>query len=237
MDPHEFRRQVMRRLRYGLNVVALERDLVSPEGPFDVALTNGLAAIVALDHPGAEKDQRGRMLSASALLGVLEDRGEALDYPALREALDITQPLRHGRADDEYLMPVQQHLEALIDLDAHPALLVLEQARATSKVQDLVTELYAEAASETTGLAFMSPKIGTVTPILRVATNADAPPSFPPVSTSSEEPTPPVNASRAVTSATPTRPESLPSVKQSAAPWRRTSRIDSGCIRTGSARC
>lgn len=158
MDPHEFRRQVMRRLRYGLNVVALERDLVPPEGPFDVALTNGLAAIVALNHPGAEKDQKGRMLSANALLGVLEDRGETLDYPALREALDITQPLRHGRADDEYLLPVQQHLEALTDLDAHAALLVLERARATSKVEDLVTELYAEAASETTGLAFMSPK-------------------------------------------------------------------------------
>ena len=148
----------MRRLRYGLNVVALEGDLVPPEGPFDVALTNGLAAIVALEHPGDEKDQRGRMLPASGLLTILEDRGEALDFAALREALVITQPLRHGRADDEYLLPVQQHLRALVNLDAHRALLVLEQARAARRVEDLVAQLYAEAATEVTGLGFMSPK-------------------------------------------------------------------------------
>ncbi|GIF98325.1 hypothetical protein [Catellatospora citrea] len=158
MDPAELRRQVMRRLRYGLNVVALERDLVPPEGPFDVALTNGLAAIVSLEDPGAEGDSRGRMLPASALLKVLEDRGELLDFPALREALDITQPLRHGRADDEYLMPVQRHLQALIDLDRHRALLVLDQARSDSKVEDLVARLYADAANEVAGLDLMSSK-------------------------------------------------------------------------------
>jgi hypothetical protein len=158
VDPVEFRRQVVRKLRYGLNVVVLERDLVPPEGPFDVALTNGLAAIVSLDHPGAEKDQRGRMLPARELLKVLEDRGEPLDFPALREALDITQPLRHGRADDEYLLPVSQHLRALVDLDGHRALLVLDQAREVGRVEDLVARLYADAANEVTGLYFMSPK-------------------------------------------------------------------------------
>ena len=158
MDPVEFRRQVIRRLRYGLNVVALENDLVPPEGPFDVALTNGLAAIVSLEHPGAEKDRKGRMLAASQLLKVLEDRGESLDFPALRQALDITQPLRHGRADDEYLLPIRSHLRALVDLDCHPALLVLDEARAARRVDDLIVQLYADAANEVTELGFMSPK-------------------------------------------------------------------------------
>jgi hypothetical protein len=156
VNPVEFRRQVMRRLRYGLNVVALERDLVPPEGPFDVALTNGLAAIVASDHPGDEQDRKGRMLSASGLLKILEDRGEVLDFAALRDALDITQPMRHGRADDEYLLPVQRHLQALVELDDHRALLVLEQARAASKVEDLLARLYADSANEVTGLDVMA---------------------------------------------------------------------------------
>ncbi len=82
MDADERRRQVMRRLRYGLNVVAMERDNVPPEGPFDVALTNGLAAIVALDHPGSEKDAKGRVLAASALLTFLEGEGVHLEYAA-----------------------------------------------------------------------------------------------------------------------------------------------------------
>lgn len=107
----------MRRLRYGLNVVAMERDNVPPEGPFDVALTNGLAAIVALDHPGSEKDAKGRVLAASALLTFLEGEGVHLEYAALREALiEITQPLRHARADDEFLLPTKRHLDAWLPL-------------------------------------------------------------------------------------------------------------------------
>ncbi|WP_262285965.1 hypothetical protein [Micromonospora sp. MA102] len=157
MDYHELRRQVLRRLRYGLNVVALEKDLVPPEGPFDVALTNGLAAIVACDHPGLERGPDGRMLPASGLLKVLEGAGTSLDYEALREALKITQPMRHGRADDEFLLPVRRHLEALVAIDGHPALRVLEHARAAAKVDDLLAILYAEAASHAAGLGLMSP--------------------------------------------------------------------------------
>ncbi|QGL51293.1 hypothetical protein GCE86_08730 [Micromonospora terminaliae] len=50
----------------------------TPEGLFDVALTNGLAAIVAFDNTGLERGTNGRMLSASALLKVLEDAGTSL---------------------------------------------------------------------------------------------------------------------------------------------------------------
>ncbi|WP_157747064.1 hypothetical protein [Micromonospora echinofusca] len=157
MDHHELRRQVLRRLRYGLNVVALEHDLVPPEGPFDVALTNGLAAIVASDRPGLEREPNGRMLPASALLKVLEGAGTALDYEALREALKITQPMRHGRADDEFLVPVRRHLTALVAIDSHPALLVLERARAAAKVDDLLASLYQQAATDASGIPGMSP--------------------------------------------------------------------------------
>jgi hypothetical protein len=136
MDHDELRRQVMRRLRYGLNVVALERDMVPPEGPFDVALTNGLVAIVASSHPGSERDANGRMFSARKLLDVLKAKDTSLDFAALYEALDITQPHRHARADDEFLMPVQRHLRALVALDEHPSLRVLELARSASRVDD-----------------------------------------------------------------------------------------------------
>lgn len=49
------------------------------EGIFDQALSNGLAAIVAAEWPGEESDRRGRVLSASALLKVIEERVPATD--------------------------------------------------------------------------------------------------------------------------------------------------------------
>ena len=145
----------MRRLRYGLNTVALERDTVPPEGPFDVALTNGLAAIVASDHAGSEKDGRGRMLPARQLLEVLEAAGENLDFKALREGLDVTQPLRHGRADDEFLLPVAGYLQALVALDGHPALQVLEDARSAASTDELLTNLYGEAVRAAAGMDYL----------------------------------------------------------------------------------
>lgn len=148
----------MRRLRFGLNVVALERDLVPPEGPFDVAMTNGLAAIVASVRPGDERGQNGQMLSARALLKLLQAGGPVLDFVALHEALDITQPLRHARADDEFLLPVRKHLHALVALDDHPALLVLARARTADNTGALVADLYIDAAREEAGIVGMSPK-------------------------------------------------------------------------------
>lgn len=57
---------------------ALNYDRVSDgaEGIFDQALTNGLAAIVAHSWPGAELEGK-RVLQASALLRVIEERGKA----------------------------------------------------------------------------------------------------------------------------------------------------------------
>ncbi|MET8514379.1 hypothetical protein [Streptomyces sp. NPDC005077] len=48
------------------------------EGIFDQALSNGLAAIVAFEWPG-EEARKGRVLSASALLKVIEDHVPATD--------------------------------------------------------------------------------------------------------------------------------------------------------------
>lgn len=148
----------MRRLRFGLNTVALERDAVPPEGPFDVALTNGLAAIVASDHAGSEKDRKGRILAARQLLDILEAAGSDLDFGALREGLDVTQPLRHGGADDEFLMPVRRHLQALVALDEHPALRVLEDARSVASTDELLSRLYDEAVREAAGVDYLSLK-------------------------------------------------------------------------------
>ncbi|MFD5794905.1 hypothetical protein ACFWIO_15425 [Streptomyces diastatochromogenes] len=49
------------------------------EGVFDQALSNGLAAIVASEWPGKESDRTGRVLSASALLQVIEKHIPATD--------------------------------------------------------------------------------------------------------------------------------------------------------------
>ncbi|TQK49837.1 hypothetical protein FBY35_0111 [Streptomyces sp. SLBN-118] len=46
--------------------------LAGSEGIFDQALTNGLAAIVAHEWPGEEKDKKGRVLYARQLLCVIE---------------------------------------------------------------------------------------------------------------------------------------------------------------------
>ncbi|GID29134.1 hypothetical protein [Paractinoplanes brasiliensis] len=148
MDPHELRKQVMRKTRYGLNVVALERDLVPPEGPLDVALTNGLAAIVASEFPGEERDSKGRMYAASKLLEILEGKGKNFDFTTLREILEITQPLRHARADDEWIPLYRRHLKALTDLDDEPALQALSLARQASGVESLLRQLYENAAMD-----------------------------------------------------------------------------------------
>ncbi|WP_406490484.1 hypothetical protein OHB06_51745 [Streptomyces sp. NBC_01604] len=49
------------------------------EGIFDQALSNGLAVIVASEWPGDEADRKGRVLSASALLKVIEGHIPATD--------------------------------------------------------------------------------------------------------------------------------------------------------------
>ena len=154
MDVEELsrvRQGVVRRARFALNVIALSDDTMPPEGAFDTALTNGLVAIVAEEWPGRERDG-DFMLSARKLLGVVDDSGGSkwatVDTAALREGLDITQPFRHGRADDEWASIGQQHVGALLALDEHPALRVLDTARQEQNYGDLLYALFLEKSKE-----------------------------------------------------------------------------------------
>lgn len=150
LDPRAVRRQVLRRVRYATNLLALEADRVPPEGPYDAALTNGLLAIVAEEWPGAEINAKGkRMLPASELLTVIEDAGglPMVDVAVSREGLALTQPFRHGRADDEFAIIDSRHTAALAALDDHPALQFVETARGRS-LDDCVVAAFTERAEE-----------------------------------------------------------------------------------------
>jgi ferredoxin len=152
LSPEELRRQVIRRMQYGKNVIAIESNSVPPEGLLDVAMTNGLAAIVASVDPSMvymrHRNGNTRILPARSLIQVASNLGIAINAAALQEALDVTQPMRHGSADDEWVAPTAGHLEALRELDAHPALQVLDRARDAPNVDELLVELYREAAIE-----------------------------------------------------------------------------------------
>ncbi|HUC23314.1 MAG TPA: hypothetical protein VMA73_11455 [Streptosporangiaceae bacterium] len=160
-SPEELRKQVIRRMRYALNVIAMESNSVPPEGPLDVAMTNGLAAIVASVSPTSVyqilRNGRSRILSAGDLIQVATDLGINIEADALREALDVTQPMRHGSADDEWVAPTAQHLEALRGLDEHPSLQVLELAASARNVDALLVTLFRAAAREVSGWASVSP--------------------------------------------------------------------------------
>lgn len=132
-DHRDVFRQVLRRVRYATNTLALLDNRVPPEGPFDTALTNGLLAIVAHDMPGAEMHSKklGHLLSARELLAVIESTGPPSFIAAqlLADGLDVTQPVRHGREDDEFAVLSQEHVAAVVALDQHPALRFLNSAR------------------------------------------------------------------------------------------------------------
>jgi hypothetical protein len=149
---HRFlRQQVLRRVRFATNALVLQDNRVPPEGPYDAALTNGLLAIVATDFPGDEVDAKGRTRPATALLDLLEANGNPLAYVdvlLLREALvQLTQPARHGRADDEFAVILPPHVGALLALDAHPSLRFLERAKGKS-VDDCIWLAFVERAEE-----------------------------------------------------------------------------------------
>lgn len=144
--PDHVRRQVVRQARYALNVAVLDEDRVPPEGPFDVALTNGLLAIIAAVDPLLVIDKRGRTLPASALLPKAVALGLAVDQPVLMEGLDLTQPLRHGRADDEWIQLESKHLAALRRLDEIEGLQVLHHVGAHPTVDDMMVTLFYEHA-------------------------------------------------------------------------------------------
>lgn len=146
--PDHVRRQVMRQARYALNVAVLDEDRVPPEGPFDVALTNGLLAVVAAIDPDAVLDpkRKGSTLPASKLLPVAVALGLPVDQSTLKEGLDFTQPLRHGRADDEWIRLGPTHLTALRALDDLDGLQVLHHVKAHPTVDDMMVTLFRERA-------------------------------------------------------------------------------------------
>ena len=150
--PEELRRQVIRRMRYGTNVIAIESNSLPPEGPLDVAMTNGLAAIVASVDASkvyeTHKDGSIWVLPARKLIKVASDLGIAINADELLKALNVTQPMRHGMSDDEWVAPTVGHLEALRELDTHPALRVLDRATEAGNIDRLLVELYREAALE-----------------------------------------------------------------------------------------
>lgn len=144
--PDHVRRQVMRQARYALNVSILGEDRVPPEGPFDVALTNGLLAVVAAIDPAAVNDKRGFTLAASVLLPKAVLLGLSVDQETLEEGLEFTQPLRHGRADDEWIRLAPKHLDALRGLDEFDGLEVLHHVETHRTVDDMMVTLFYEKA-------------------------------------------------------------------------------------------
>ena len=92
-DPDHVRRQVMRQARYALNVAVLNEDRVPPEGPYDVALTNGLLAVVGALDPNAITNKKGFTLAARELLPIAVSLGLEIDVDVLvscpAEALTI----------------------------------------------------------------------------------------------------------------------------------------------------
>lgn len=144
--PDHVRRQVMRQARYALNVSVLSDDRVPPEGPFDVALTNGLLAVVAASAPKAVLNRKGQTLPARDLLSKAVALGFELDVAVLAEGLDLTQPLRHGRADDEWIQVTPKHVGAVRALDDLDGLQVLHHLHAHATVDDMVVTLFYEQA-------------------------------------------------------------------------------------------
>jgi hypothetical protein len=67
-DLRHLRMTVLRRVVYGLNTLALEEGRVPTEGPFDVAVANGVAAILSSLQPGGEVNSDGLVLPPTKLL-------------------------------------------------------------------------------------------------------------------------------------------------------------------------
>ena len=136
----------MRQARYALNLSVLDEDRVPPEGPFDVALTNGLLAVIATIDPDAVLDKNGFTLSARKLLPTAIAHGLAIDEETLLEGLEFTQPLRHGRADDEWIRLGSKHLDALRALDDLVGLQVLHHVGSHKTVDNMMVALFYERA-------------------------------------------------------------------------------------------
>ena len=105
--------QQRRAEQFAACVYVLGRDpsVRGAEALFDQVLTNGLALIVAHEWPGKESNDKGFMLPASRLLGVIEGNGipaadgvtRVLHDPAKPEFFKSTFPFK--LADEEELVP------------------------------------------------------------------------------------------------------------------------------------
>ena len=145
----------MRRCVYALNALALRDDRVPRDGAFDAAAANGLAAIVAYSASGSEyKRRNGRVKPSGDLLAIVRRDSEirtcALDSSDLRvldTAIGRARKFRHGRADEEWDVLDSRDVDALISLDQHPALQVLELVDGMDFAQASV-ELYRQEAEE-----------------------------------------------------------------------------------------
>ena len=164
----ELRRRVMRRCVYALNALALRDDRVPRDGAFDAAAANALAAIVAYKASGREyKSDGGWVQSPTALLEIVrrqpEIKADALSNSELRtleEGIEKAKLIRHGRADEEWDVLDERHVDALTSLDQHPALQVLEIVDGLDFTQAVV-ELYRQ---ETEELMPFSPKERSMVP-------------------------------------------------------------------------
>lgn len=146
----QLRRQVLRRVRYATNATALRDNRLPPEAPYDAALTNGLLAIVADQWPGEEIRSNGSTKSARELLNMIDRYGNPFPYIdtcAMRDGLDVTQPARHGRSDDEFAVLQINQVNAMLALDQHPALDFLDAALVYHNISDLVWKAFEERAS------------------------------------------------------------------------------------------
>jgi len=162
------RRRVMRRCVYALNALALRDDRVPRDGAFDAAAANALAAIVAYMASGREYKSNGSWVQPpTALLAIVRREPEIKtdtlnnsELHTLGEGIEKAKLIRHGRADEEWDVLNKRHVDALISLDQHPALQVLEIVDGLDFTQAAV-ELY---RTETEELMPFSPKERSMVP-------------------------------------------------------------------------
>jgi hypothetical protein len=133
----ETRRLVLRRAVFAVNVHALKDDKVSPDGAFDAATANALAAIVSYRCDGAEFEGKlvkppRRLMKDAERLDHVRTWLPLFDGSRLTAALLQSQKFRHARADDEWARVGIEDIEALAYLDRHPALEVLESTKGES---------------------------------------------------------------------------------------------------------
>lgn len=152
-DFREVRRRVMRRCVYALNTLAMRDDRLPRDGAFDAAAANGLAAIVAHGGNGREYVAKGGAVKAPlALLAIVRNGAEvrtaalsSADLRVLKNGIKKAQKFRHGRAEEDWDVLREAHINALIALDQHPALQVLELVDGMD-IEDAASEVFAQEA-------------------------------------------------------------------------------------------